>query len=104
LATDYDRSLGQSSRADYERNYGSRPLKGKTIYQLGQQKNQSVPPLIVHSYDDPETADLIQLAAGDLGAPVQYESYFPMVELTYTYIYAQPLVGLDQLPLLGIQM
>jgi hypothetical protein len=44
LATDYDHSLGQFSRADYERKYGSRPLKGKTNAQLGQQENQSVPP------------------------------------------------------------
>jgi hypothetical protein len=34
LASDYDRSLGQSSRA----------RKAKTITQLGQQKNQSLPP------------------------------------------------------------
>jgi hypothetical protein len=60
----------------------------------------------VHSYDDPETADLIQWAARDLGAPVQYESYFPMAELTYTYTYTyvQPLVRRDQLQLLGTQM
>jgi hypothetical protein len=56
LATDYDRCLGQFSRADYERKSGSRPLNGRTIAQLGQQENQLVPHLIVHFYDDPETA------------------------------------------------
>jgi hypothetical protein len=31
LATDSDHSLGHSSRADYERKYGSIPLKGRTF-------------------------------------------------------------------------
>ena len=95
LATDYDRSLGQSSRADFERKYGSRPLKGKTIAQLKEQENQSLPPLVVHSYDDPETAELIKRTTKELGASVQYESYFPTAELTYKYTYGQPLVRSD---------
>jgi hypothetical protein len=58
----------------------------------------------VYSYDDPETATMIEWTARGLGAPVQYEGYFPMAEVTYTYTYGQTLVRPDQLPHLGTQM
>jgi hypothetical protein len=44
LATGYDRSLGQSSTADYERKYGSRPLKGKKIPSSDNRKTNRYPP------------------------------------------------------------
>jgi hypothetical protein len=69
LASDYDRSLRQSSIAK-KAEYGSRPLTGRTIPQLGQQENQSLAPLVVHSYDDPETRELIERSARQLGATV----------------------------------
>jgi hypothetical protein len=75
LACDYDRSLGQSSRA----------RKAKFFAQLGQQENQSLPPFVVQSYDDPETASMIERSARDLGADVHYKDYFPMAEVKYTY-------------------
>jgi hypothetical protein len=104
LATDYDRYLGQSSRADYEIKYGSRPLTGRTIPQLGQQENQSLAPLVVHSYDDPETRELIEWSARQLGATVEYDDYCPMAEPVYKYKYGMPLVSNDKLPLLQTQM
>ena len=94
LASNYDRSLGQSSRA----------RKAKTIAQLGQQENQSLPPLVVHSFDDPEMASMIERSARDLGVDVQYEGYFPMAEVKYTYTYGKDLVRPGQLPHLGTQM
>ncbi|KAK1613256.1 hypothetical protein QYE76_036929 [Lolium multiflorum] len=103
LASDYDRSLGQSSRAK-KAEYGSRPLTGRTIPQLGQQENQSLAPLVVHSYDDPETRELIERSARQLGATIEYDDYFPMAEPVYKYKYGMPLVSNDKLPLLQTQM
>ena len=103
LASDYDRSLGQSSRAK-KAEYGSRPLTGRTIAQLGQQENQSLPPLVVHPYDDPETRELIERSARHLGATIEYDDYFPMAEPVYKYKYGMPLISNDKLPLLQTQM
>jgi len=49
LDSDYGRELSKLSRAQSEENKKSSAKSGKTIAQLGQQKNQSVPPLIVCS-------------------------------------------------------
>jgi hypothetical protein len=103
LASDYDSSLGQSIRAK-KAEYGSRPLTGRTIPQLGQQENQSLAPLVVHSYDDPETRELIERSARQLGATIEYDDYFPMAEPVYKYKYGMPLVSNDKLPLLQTQM
>jgi hypothetical protein len=84
LASEYERSLFWS--------------KGKTIAQLGEQINQSLPPLIVHSYDDPRMAEIVSRCAVNLGMTVQYQCYFPMADLAYKYTYGKLLVKHDQLP------
>jgi hypothetical protein len=97
LASDYDRSIIWSSRADVPQ-HGSSSAKGKTIAQLGEKENQSITPLIVHSYDDPETAEIVTRMATDLGTSVQYQDDYPMAELAYRYTYGKPLVRPEQLP------
>ncbi|KAK1686634.1 hypothetical protein QYE76_047482 [Lolium multiflorum] len=94
LACDYDRSLGQSSRA----------RKAKKIAQLGEQENQSLPTFVVQSYDDPETASMIERSARGYGADVQYEDYYPMAEVVNKYQYGHDLVKPGQLARLGTQM
>ncbi|KAK1677861.1 hypothetical protein QYE76_038709 [Lolium multiflorum] len=95
LAADYDRSLGQSSRARKERK----------IAQLGQQDNQSVPHFVVHSYDDPETASMIKREARGHGADVKYQDYFPTAEvIANKYRYGYDLVKPGQLARLWTQM
>ena len=47
---------------------------------------------------------MIERSARDLGADVQYEDYFPMAEVKYTYTYGKDLVRPGQLPHLGTQM
>jgi hypothetical protein len=51
--SNYDRSLGQFHRAS----------KAKNVAQLGHQDNQSIPHFVVQSYDDPETASMIEREA-----------------------------------------
>ena len=58
----------------------------------------------MHSYDDPEMAEIVTRMAKNLGTVVQYEGYFPMDELAYRYTYGKPLVKPDQLPHLQTQM
>ena len=71
LTADYERSILKSAEAKEQRLKSSKS-SGKSVAQLGQQKNQSCPPLQVYSdtevcssraaveqrYDDPETADI----------------------------------------------
>ncbi|KAK1602634.1 hypothetical protein QYE76_059210 [Lolium multiflorum] len=94
LSSDYDRFLGQSSRA----------RKATKIAQLGQQENQSLPPFVVQSYDDPETTSIIERAARDHGADVQYADYYPMAEVVNKYRYGHDLVKPGQVTSLGTQM
>ena len=49
LQSDYGRELSKLARAQSEQDKERRAKSGKQIAQLGQQKNQSVPPLIVCS-------------------------------------------------------
>ncbi|KAK1611260.1 hypothetical protein QYE76_034933 [Lolium multiflorum] len=72
LRADYDRSLGQSSRASKE---------AKKVAQLGQQDIQAAPHFIVEPYHDPETASMIERAARAQGASVEYEDYYPTAQV-----------------------
>nr|XP_051219540.1 uncharacterized protein LOC127336738 [Lolium perenne] len=48
--------------------------------------------------------EIVTRMAKDLGTSVQYQDYYPMVELAYRYTYEKPLVRPDQLPHLQTQM
>ncbi|KAK1612186.1 hypothetical protein QYE76_035859 [Lolium multiflorum] len=95
LRADYDRSLGQSSRASKE---------AKKVAQLGQQDKQSIPHFVVQSYDDPETASMIEREARAQGASVEYEDYYPTAEVVNKYRYGHDLVKPGELARLGTQM
>jgi hypothetical protein len=95
LPSDYARSIVRAKK---------QPRSGKSIPQLGEQKIQSVPPLKVYSYDDPETKYLVTKLGKDLDMEVQYEDYYPTAEIAYSYKYGKPLVRPDQLPKLQTQM
>ena len=72
LSADYERSILKSTEAKEQRLKSTSKSSRKSVAQLGQQKNQSCPPLKVYSdievcssraaveqrYDDPETADI----------------------------------------------
>ncbi|KAK1660581.1 hypothetical protein QYE76_048740 [Lolium multiflorum] len=95
LRADYDRSLGQSSRASKE---------AKKVAQLGQQDIQAAPHFIVEPYHDPETASMIERAARAQGASVEYEDYYPTAQVVNTYRYGKDLVKPGELARLGTQM
>jgi hypothetical protein len=95
LRADYDRSLGQSSRASKE---------AKKVAQLGQQDIQAVPHFIVEPYHDPETASMIERAARAQGASVEYEDYYPTAQVVNKYRYGSDLVKPGELARLGTQM
>jgi hypothetical protein len=95
LRADYDRSLGQSSRASKE---------AKKVAQLGQQDIQAVPHFVVQPYDDPETASMIERAARAQGASVEYEDYYPTAQVVNKYRYGSDLVKPSELARLGTQM
>ena len=94
LRSDYDRSVGQSSRAS----------KAKNVAQLGQQDKQSIPHFVVQSYDDPETASMIEREARAQGASVEYEDYYPTAQVVNKYRYGSDLVKPGELARLGTQM
>jgi len=100
LPSDYNRSIINSHKAQRSR---SSSASGKTIPQLGEQKNQSLPPLNVFSDNDPEVARLLAQTAGHLGMTVAQVD-FPMAELAYRYQYGKPLVRPEQVPHLQTQM
>lgn len=95
LRADYDRSLGQSSRASKE---------AKKVAQLGQQDIQAAPHFIVEPYHDPETASMIERAARAQGASVEYEDYYPTAQVVNKYRYGSDLVKPGELARLGTQM
>ena len=78
--------------------------KQKKVAQLGQQDIQSIPHFVVQSYDDPETASMIERAARGQEADVQYKDYYPMVEVINKYRYGSDLVKPGELARLGTQM
>ena len=94
MTSDYDRSIIKSHNANVQWSRSS-SASGKTISQLGEQKNQSCPPLNVFSDNDPEVSQLIADTARVLGMTiVQYlgKEDLPMAELAYRYEYGKPLV------------
>jgi hypothetical protein len=95
LRADYDRSLGQSSKAMKE---------AKKVAQLGQQDIQAAPHFIVEPYHDPETASMIERAARAQGASVEYEDYYPTAQVVNKYRYGSDLVKPGELARLGTQM
>jgi hypothetical protein len=105
LPSDYDHSILQSHNANVEQSR-SGSASGKTIAQLGEQKNQSLPPLNVFSDDDPEMARLVAQMATHLDTGVNYTGNkdFPMDELAYKYKYGKPLVRREQTPHLLTEM
>ena len=58
----------------------------------------------MHSYDDPETAEIVTRLAKNLGTTVQYQDYYLTAELAYRYSYGKPLLRADKFPHLGTQM
>jgi len=80
----------------------ARSIVGSHMARSG--KKQSLPPLSVYSFDDPETTELVTRMAKNLGRDVQYEDYYPMAEIAYKYEYGKPLLRPDQLPHLQTQM
>ena len=132
LPSDYGRELTKLARAQSEQNKGRSAKSGKQIAQLGQQKNQSVPPLIVCSDVDKDfraamDKDLELLdpraiaAAKELGVTVSqakeqatalgmslgqllgYE-YAPMLEMARKYVQGEPMVSNEEMTGLSTHM
>ena len=132
LPSDYGRELKRLARAQSEQNKGRSAKSGKQIPQLGQQKNQSVAPLIVCSDvdkdfnaamdQDLELLDRRALAAAkelgitvsqakenatamgmSLGQLLGYESA-PMLEMARKYVQGEPMVSNVELAGLSTHM
>ena len=132
LPSDYGRELTKLARAQSEQNKGRSAKSGKQIAQLGQQKNQSVPPLIVCSDVDKDfrvamDKDLELLdpraiaAAKELGVTVSqakeqatalgmslgqllgYE-HAPMLEMARKYVQGEPMVSNEEMTGLSTHM
>jgi hypothetical protein len=104
LLSDYDRSIVKSYREHVKRPGSSSSASGKTIPQLGEQKNQSCPPLKVFTdidYDPGVAADDVGFTLGQL---LGEEVEFPMAELAYRYQHGKPLVKPEEVRLLPTQM
>jgi hypothetical protein len=102
LPSNYDRSIMKSHKEHVQRS-GSSSARGKTIPQLGEQKNQSCPPLNVFSDIDYDP----EVAAHDLGFTLaQYlgQVEFPTADLAYRYQHGKPLVRPEEVRLLPTQM
>jgi hypothetical protein len=132
LPSDYGRELTKLARAQSEQNKGRSAKSGKQIAQLGQQKNQSVPPLIVCSDADKDFRDAMDkdlelldpramAAAKELGVTVSqakeqatalgmslgqllgYESA-PMLEMARKYVQGEPMVSNEEMTGLSTHM
>ena len=132
LRSDYGRELSKLARAQSEQNKERSAKSGKQIAQLGQQKNQSVAPLIVCSDADKEFRDAMDqdlelldpramAAAKELGITVSqakenatvmgmslgqllgYESA-PMLEMARKYVQGEPMVSNVELAGLSTHM
>jgi hypothetical protein len=103
--SDYDRSIQKSHRDPQQRSESSGSARGKTIPQLGEQKNQSCPPLKVFTdiANDPGVA-AADPAGFTLGDYIGDEVQFPMAELAYKYQHGKPLVRPEELPRLSTMM
>jgi hypothetical protein len=104
LLSNYDRSIVKSYRDPQQRSGSSSSARGKTIPQLGEQKNQSCPPLKVFTdiANDPgvAAADPGFTLADYLGDEVQFE----MAELAFKFEHGKPLVRPEELPHLPTMM
>ena len=110
LSSDYDRSILKShdEKVRSKKNSSASEKCGKTVNQLGEQKNQSIPPLKVYSNTkvgpstgageqiDPEFIALYGQAAADAGMSIpeylQTLELFPSSECEYKYRHGHPLV------------
>ena len=104
---DYDRSIIKSRTSQKERPHAS----GRKVAQLGEQKNQSCPPLNVFSDIpvDSEYTKLMRAAADNLGVSlVEYlgsMKEYPMAEpCKYKYKHGEPLVRPEEVRNLPTKM
>jgi len=104
LLSNYDRSIVKSYRDPQQRSGSSSSARGKTIPQLGEQKNQSCPPLKVFT----DIANDPGVAAADpgftLGDYLGDEVQFEMAELAFKFEHEKLLVRPEQLPHLPTMM
>jgi hypothetical protein len=107
VLSDYDRSITKSHEEHVQR-----PRKrGKKVPQLGEQENQSCPPLNVFSTEvdlQPEVAREVQDAAANVGVSIaEYLGSlveYPMADLAYQYKYGEPLVKPELIKTLPTKM
>ena len=118
LSSDYDRSILKSHDAKVRSMSSS--ASGKSVPQLGEQKNQSCPPLKVFSDTevrsskgtveqyDPEVVAMYGEAAAAHGMSIaEYVSQlveFPMADVAYTYRHGKPLVRSEEVNHLPTKM
>jgi len=91
LPSDYERSISKS--------YSEQRKIGKKVPQLGEQEQQSIPPLKVFPDKDvhkDSTGLSVAQVIGDTG--------FPMAEIAWKYVHGESLVRPEQVPKLTTQM
>ena len=100
--SDYDRSIIKSLNEKVRRSRSS-SASGKKVPHLGEQANQSIPPLNVFSDDDPNVGTI----ARNLGLTVAQllgKEEAPKADLAYRYEHGKPLIRPEQVPHLQTQM
>jgi hypothetical protein len=99
--SDYDRCIDQSFKKRQRTKSSTASMK--QVPQLGEQKNQSIPPLKVLSDAELRVA-AIATSQGLTVDQMRGLEEIPKAELAWKYVYGQPLVRPDKIPQLPTQM